>query len=247
MPTRTPRTARLVGVAVCCVSLVGCILAVDPERFGTTCHFEGEATQCGACIVAHCQQPLNDCCRDASCEAVVDAIDGCAANADQGCATVRADAPRFDVAKCIVDACDEVCSTREGTSQTACKEPLLAPGAACSCQVAGGAAANDVVCNQRAFPDTICCAPEDWPAAGLECTCKPVGCSSTTDGCICITANSVPERRTCDSTKCCVFEDQCICGRSCFVQETPVESCSVATLGCAAGQKRVDRCSMRTN
>ncbi|MDB4941968.1 MAG: hypothetical protein JWP97_1502 [Labilithrix sp.] len=242
------RPLRTALSALGSVVLVGCIVAVDPALYGSTCRFEGEDTQCGACVVAHCQAEVDTCCRDASCEPTAVALDGCAARGDEGCGVLRADVDRFAVAKCITEACGEVCVTRAGTSVTSCKEPLLAPGAACACQVPTAASpANDVVCNGKAYPDALCCAPDGWPGAGLECTCRPLACSSTKDGCFCLLTNSVGDQSTCETSSCCSYHDQCSCEpRVCDVRETAVSSCSVTTVSCPEGQTRVASCSIRS-
>lgn len=226
--------------------LVSCILVVSPERFGDTCRFSGRDTQCGACIADRCQAQIDDCCRDAACEGTLHAIESCAGHGGETCSAIGRDAGGFAVARCAAESCGAVCVARQGTSQTSCKVPLLGESAACLCRdtATGG---NDFVCNAAAFPQTVCCAPDGWPAVGLECGCRAIECNPTTDGCFCLTVDSDPRLRECSGLICCAQNDSCSCGtRACFAFQTRVPSCNLAAIGCKPGQIRVDSCSVRT-
>lgn len=229
--------------------LVGCIFVVSPEEYGTTCRFQGEDTQCGACIATSCRAELNACCRDEACEQPLRDLDDCATRSSYACNTLRGvtiPAVAGPLAQCVDRACGAVCFERKGTSTTSCREPRLGEGSACECAANGEV--NDFVCTPQAFPNAICCAPKGWPAPGLECSCRPLDCNPSPDGCFCRLVDFTPKQRECEgATKCCVYEDTCTCRpRGCSSFEREVDSCAVDALDCAAGQERVESCSLRT-
>lgn len=228
-------------------SLFGCIFVVSPEEYGATCRFEGEDTQCGSCIRQKCTQAIDECCRDQNCEQPLRDLDQCATQSSFACQTLKgatSPAAANTLAQCIQRECDAVCVEKKGTPTTSCREPRLGEGSACECSASG--APNDDVCSAAAFRDTLCCAPKGWPAPGLECTCQPLDCRPTDDGCFCRLADFTPKQRECSAVHCCVDKDVCHCGADeCAGFETPVESCSVAVLRCAEGQEPVTSCSQR--
>lgn len=233
---------RALGILLI-ATLVGCIFVVSPEEYGTVCRFQGEETQCGACVAAKCRREIDDCCRDASCDDVMASLDRCTASHGEECVSLKnSQAP---LSSCVARECGPQCERLTGQSTTSCREPRLGEGSACTCT--SGDDVNDVVCNPRVFPQTICCAPEAWPATGLECKCEALDCRASPDGCFCKLADFTPKQRTCEAVHCCVSEDVCRCtSEQCSGFERPVTSCSIAELGCAKGQKRVDSCSART-
>lgn len=233
---------RALGLVVVAM-LVGCIFVVSPEEYGTTCRFRGEDTQCGTCIATKCRRELNECCRDESCETTLSDVDDCAAHSSYACNVLKGTARR-SIAECVKRECDAVCVELRGAPTTSCREPRLGEGSACSCDASGEV--NDVICNSSAFPRTLCCAPKGWPAPGLACTCRPLECRPTNDGCFCSLADFTPKQRDCTALKCCVDQDKCTCrARDCFAFEREVESCDVGVLECADGQDRVESCSAR--
>lgn len=223
-------------------SLVGCIFVVSPEEYGTVCRFRGEDTQCGSCISTRCRQALDACCRDVTCGSL-DHLDPCAEERSSRCKDLVSHLDPF--AECVKRECSATCVELTGTPTTSCREPRLGEGSACTCN--SGGEVNDVVCNPQAFPQTICCAPEGWPAPGLECKCEPLDCRSSPDGCFCKLADFTPKQRECSAVHCCVSEDVCRCtSEECSPTfEREVDSCSIAEVGCAKGQKKVDGCSAR--
>jgi hypothetical protein len=226
------------------LALVGCILAVSPERYGDTCRFEGEDTQCGACVVDRCRTEMNDCCSDEACDATVRTVESCASRHDQSCAEIANGAGRFALARCVTEKCGGVCVAFAGSSLTSCKEPLLDESAACSCRYSGGG--NDFACNPAAYRDTICCAPNGWPGVGLECSCRPIECNASAGGCFCLTVEGTPTQRECTGPICCAQNDSCSCGsKPCFQFQTQVATCNLAAVGCRENQIRVDSCSLR--
>lgn len=236
---------RTLVAALGSFALVGCILAVSPERFGDTCRFDGHDTQCGACVVDQCQPAMNECCSDEACDPTVRAVESCASRHDESCGRIAGDAGRFALAKCVTEKCGGVCVALAGTTLTSCREPLLGETGACACKYTGGG--NDFVCNPAAYRDTICCAPMGWPGAGLECECRPVECNPNPGGCFCLTVEGTPTERECTGEICCAQNDTCSCGpKPCFMFQTEVPSCGLATIGCGPNQKRVETCSLRT-
>lgn len=225
-------------------ALVGCILVVSPEEYGTTCRFEGEDTQCGTCIATKCGAELHACCRDASCDSVMFDVDDCAQHSSYTCSVLKGTARR-SIAECVKRRCDSVCVELKGSPTTSCREPRLGEGSACTCTANDGEV-NDFICSPQTFPSTLCCAPKGWPAPGLECTCRPLDCSPTDEGCFCSLAEFTPKQRECTAVKCCVDKDKCTCrARGCFAFEREVESCNVDVVECAAGQDKVESCSVR--
>jgi hypothetical protein len=232
------RAGGLASLSVLSVlSVVGCILAVSPETYGDRCRFAGEGTQCGSCVRTACQAEVNaECDGDA-----LRAVESCAARHDASCGTI----PDGPLAACVKTRCAGVCTVLAGTSETHCEEPPLGAGSACTCTQGG--VANDAVCDSAAYPQTICCAPKGWPAPGLACSCRPVSCNATTDGCFCSLVTNTPVQSACSGFACCAERDACTCrAKGCYPFETQVPTCDVTVLGCADGQVRVASCSVRT-
>jgi hypothetical protein len=221
-------------------SLASCMLFIQPDEYGSVCRFKGEDTQCGACITTKCQDAVNACCRDESCD--VTRVESCAQYLNVDC-DYDARGNRA-VTECIVRECGAVCDDFPGSPSTRCREPRLGEGAACVCEDV--TATNEFVCNPKAFPDTLCCAPQGWPKPGLECTCRPLNCVPTNDGCFCRLVDFTPKQRECSAVHCCVDKDVCTCrADECSGFETEVESCNVNQVDCADGQIVVESCSAR--
>jgi hypothetical protein len=238
---------RTVITAAGSLALVSCILIVSPERFGDTCRFSGEETQCGACLVDHCRAELDECCRDDQCDPTLRAVEACATRHDASCSAIARDAARFPIARCAAQRCGGVCVALQGTPLTRCEEPTLAEGAACVCLYDESGGGNDFVCGTAAYAQTLCCAPKGWPAAGLECACLPIDCSPTREGCSCNRIKNAPEQSACAGAICCAETDSCTCGsRPCFAFETPVATCTLAAIACPKDQIRLESCSQRT-
>jgi len=238
------------------VLLAGCVLVVTPEAHGEHCRFAAEDTACGRCLRARCEPAIDACCTDDGCSGALALVDACSRGEAGACESLggrssAAVTSERDVGACAATRCAAVCRTFTGASQTACREPSFGRGATCACNVATGAApANDFDCSSTSYPGTVCCAPSSWPAPGLECSCRPLGCSSTPEGCFCHLVDTPPESQSCEAANCCASFDQCACRDRCFLpQERVVARCAApppgTTEGCAEGQKRVDSCSIR--
>ena len=138
------------------------------------------------------------------------------------------------------------CEPLTGVSQTRCNEPLLAEGTACRCEDAPSSGANDHLCSEQIYPNTLCCAPSGWPAPALECACQPIGCTPTSGGCICSRVDYAPAASECGGTFCCAAADNCRCSDvPCESWQTQVPLCTIAVLDCAANQDHVTSCSIR--
>lgn len=237
---------RSAASALGALLLVSCILVVSPERYGDRCRLADGDSQCGACVVARCQTALDDCCLDDACGETLHAVETCASQHDTRCATAK-DPARGPLAKCVAESCGGVCVPLTGAPSTTCREPPIAEGGSCTCRYAGPAAGNDFVCNGAAYAETICCAPQGWPAAGQECVCRSIDCTPKSDGCSCIAIEHGSRQSECSGRVCCSQNDSCSCGsRACFPGfEKTVPSCNLAQLGCARNQVRVDSCSLR--
>ena len=230
------------------------MLVVSPKRYGDHCVFVGATTsQCGECLAQRCRAEIDTACTD---DVALAAVESCAAKHDCAAMTTPAVAGTA-VAACLATSCGAVCRTLTGTSQTACTEPSLSNGTACKCST-GGASTNDFVCDPQSYPDTICCAPKGWPAEGLACTCAPLACTDTTDGCACTLTTIAPSSPTCGGGDaggaCCVDQEKCACrAMGCYALEQRVARCRVEpigsagpSVGCANGQVRVTSCSLRS-
>jgi hypothetical protein len=236
-------------VAAVTVSLAGCILLVSPKDYGSTCHFLGMNTSCGSCIQSQCQDDVNRCCKDTSCSSKLAAVDECASGDGGACAEIAVMTASLNrngsaLAVCIERSCPNSCVSHSSTSKTNCYVPEFCSGSACQCSYSPGTS-NDVVCSSSAFPETLCCAPEDWPAPGLHCSCEQLACCSTMEGCDCLLSQGPSTTHTCTASICCAYQNGCSCGNQpCLSQETQVTSCSLSVIGCPAGNKKVTSCSI---
>lgn len=221
--------------------LASCILAVSPDTYGERCRFSGEETQCGGCVLSRCAAEVNATCAN---EEAMRSLEGCSERRDERCDALRASGTALGA--CVASACAGACSRLSGTSTTTCAEPPFGRGSACRCDVGAGST-NDFACSPAAYPETICCAPMGFPQPGQRCTCSPVSCIPTADGCFCSLRDSTPEHRSCNGVRCCADVDTCTCrAGECHPFEVEVPSCDITVLGCGKGQVRVDDCSPRT-
>lgn len=254
------------ALATLCAGLLAasCLLFVSPEDYGERCKFAGEETACGRCLRERCQPSIDACCKDEGCSPTLAALESCATHADateSRCGELGASAARpgsdGELATCATTRCAAVCRAFTGTSATRCSEPDFGRGATCACTSAPESGqGNDFECSPQSYPGTVCCAPPSWPADGIECTCLPLGCHKTPEGCSCALVDTPPEQTSCTAPPCCastVDPDQCVCRATCFDIERAVPSCSVtaqvgsvAVIGCKKGQKRVASCTIRT-
>lgn len=248
---------RLLAVASLLLS-AGCVLLVSAkDDYGTHCKLSGQDTGCGRCLRSRCQLDVDACCRDDACSATLGAVEGCALQSDGACDDVvsRKARPGAEgaLATCAATLCGAVCQRFAGVSDTTCKEPVFARGAACECTSTPGAG-NDFECSPTSYEGTVCCVSDSWPAAGTGCQCEAISCDGTPEGCSCRLAIDTPPKRTqCDAPPCCLSlldPDQCSCRATCFENERAVPSCSAIgkdrALGCPKGQHVVGSCSVRS-
>jgi hypothetical protein len=237
-----------VTVSALTLGLAGCILLVSPSSYGPACHFSGMGTACGSCIASQCQAEVNTCCGDTDCSGTLDALDQCASGDGGACTTIESQTASKNVssaglAACIERSCSSLCETHSSTSKTNCTVPEFGGGHACQCELS--TQSNDTVCSSAAFPDTLCCAPDGWPAPGLQCNCEQLSCGPTSDGCDCFLSASQSCTHVCSATLCCQYQDTCSCGsEACLTQEKQVPSCTLSVIGCPAGNKPVQSCSI---
>jgi hypothetical protein len=247
-PSPRWRTHAAVTVSALTLGLAGCILLVSPTSYGTTCHFSGMGTTCGSCIASQCQTEVNACCVDPGCSGTLDALDQCASGDGGACSAIDSETASNDVnsaglAACIVRSCSNLCETHSSTSKTSCSVPEFGGGHSCQCSLSDQS--NDTVCSSAAFPDTLCCAPDGWPAPSLQCTCQQLSCGPTADGCDCFLSPGESCTHVCSATICCQNLDDCYCGSAaCLAQEKQVPSCSLSVVGCPVGNKQVESCSI---
>jgi hypothetical protein len=96
-----------------------------------------------------------------------------------------------------------------------------------------------------------CCASEGWPGYG-GCSCWVQSCRRiSSDTCLCGIGDVDPEDEpvsgcTPDGGICCHDGSSCACWTSitsCLEGATPVESCSVESLGCGEGSTKLSACN----
>lgn len=227
--------------------IVGCILFVSPETLGEHCGFAGRDTDCGKCVATRCQNDVDACCREDACTATLVSLEGCASARDERCNATReargAGGAAGALATCVASRCGGVCAKMTGESKTRCSEPSLIKGRGCTCEL--GAPGTDFACNTTVFPETVCCAPQGWPGPGLECSCLPIGCLPTNDGCICSRIDYEGPGATCSGDICCSGFGGCHCGatKACESSQKKVPSCALPQIGCPQGQKQLASCS----
>jgi hypothetical protein len=227
-------------------ALESCILFVSTpdEDGGPRCRFAGEESYCGACVKEQCQAEVDACCADPDCGQRLTTLEACTTLHDSSCESLGTD----PLGTCIAERCRGRCEPLGGVSRTRCDEPLLAASTACRCQHTPVEGANDHVCSPDVYPATLCCAPSGWPQPGVECSCKPIGCNPTSDGCICSLVDYALEglARECGGEHCCAADDNCRCGPlPCESWQTPVPLCKLSVLACPAGNASVASCSIR--
>jgi hypothetical protein len=196
---------------------------------------------------------VNDCCADSGCANALADLESCTTEHGAACATLQsgkvAGSAGSALAACIAEKCLGECQPISGQSTTACSEPPFGQGSVCTCELAS--APDDFVCSSAVYTGTKCCAPEGWPATGIQCGCLPLGCFPTSDGCLCSLVNYDPREMGgsghCKTKHCCVQGSTCACRSGpCFDFETAVPECDVLAVTCDTGQKSVASCSMRT-
>ena len=244
--------AKVVLTGALAALATSCVLFVQPDTYGANCQIASEETSCGSCLVTSCQAEINACCKDSTC-AAPNTLDACARGDAGGCDALRALASSANASERAVGTCAmqcaAVCRSFSGTSLTTCQEPSFGRGVTCTCSPAMAGTGNDFDCSPSSYAGTVCCAPTSWPDEGLECSCRPLGCTEEADGCFCQLVDTPPSSQSCAAANCCAIDDQCTCRPSCFTGERTVPSCTAPTLdtglGCAQGQKRVASCSIR--
>jgi len=119
---------------------------------------------------------------------------------------------------------------------------------ATQCDCTATAPANGTPCTPfQVRQPAGCCAEEDWPAAGTGCYCDSFGCSAAGQGCDCAFFGG--DASSCSAAVCCAYATtvagDCQCGQtaSCPSGYTTVSACTVDTLPCPNGRKRVAGCA----
>jgi hypothetical protein len=230
---------RLPPFSLALVGMAGCILFVSSPNAGDYCHFRGEDTPCGACLLASCQSEVNAACKD---ESVLSMMEQCAAAGDEACGKI----PNSDVATCLKAHCPALCYARVGTSQTDCTDSFVSPGLACSCQVDNSP--NDLLCAEAVYVRARGCAPSGWPGPALQCVCKAVACFPLSDGCNCVLTDNLDTSTAeeCRGQHCCAIQDRCQCRtRPCEGGEREVAECNKAEVACPQGNVEFPSCAIR--
>jgi len=230
------------------LALTGCILLVHGADGGETCRFAGETTECGVCVADRCRSEVDGACAESAARPALVLLDGCATTHDGRCDELRAlggSPAAAALGACVRSKCSGACATSSGESVTSCREPPLGAEGGCTCESNGSA--NAFVCGRSTYPNTLCCASANWPAPGLACSCRPLGCTATNGGCTCTLVDFVkPDSPVCRGATCCAYEDNCVCrDRPCYPGEKQVEACGIDVVECPTGTKPVSGCSAR--
>jgi hypothetical protein len=239
--------ARSLALSLTAAGVASCVLLVAPDDYGPHCRFAGQDSVCGQCIAQKCGAQIDDCCRTDACAPGLALIERCASGDRQLCGIVESDLQasdphRVELARCVSTQCKVTCTTGVPASITKCAPSSFGLGKTCSCAVT--ADPNVVACSESAFAETRCCAPASWPAAGQKCACQVLACTPTADGCACTLYDGPAELSTCNGPICCLDADTCRCGsKPCGSLSTPVDSCTLATIGCPPSQKHVTTCT----
>ena len=241
---------RVAGVLLV-VGCGGCILLVDSsptgDVFATTCGFAHSDTACGQCIASSCQSAIDACCKDATCQQHLGALDTCAGGDCTALENDLAVALR-PVGDCVMPACAAACAFTYADSTNCTTGP--GPGVTCHCTIPQqGAPANTTKCGPP--KGGLCCATTGWPAGTTTCSCVAPVCSTYANGCACESSpqNTSPTFyvSSCTSAHCCLRTDgSCFCSTdSCFSDEIDVgTTCTPADVTCSTPQElRVPRCS----
>jgi hypothetical protein len=258
LASRARTVVAPLAVVIASLLAASCVLLVSPTTYGDRCKFTGEDTACGKCLRDRCQTAIDGCCKDDTCAGALTTLESCATRGDGACEELanRKGGAGSDLAvtTCATTLCAAVCRSFAGASDTTCGERAFGRGATCTCNSAPGAG-NDFECSPATYPGTVCCAPDGWPATGLECTCLPLGCHPIPEGCSCSLVDAPLDQTECRATTCCasdIYPDECVCRPTCFDNETRVPGCSVTAqktngpvIGCKKGQNRVESCSIR--
>lgn len=241
--------AHRIAVALAASCVASCILLVSPDDYGQHCRFEGQDTACGQCITTQCQAPLDDCCLTDSCAPGLNLIEQCAKGDRQLCELVESDLQardpkRIALAACVHSACGALCKAGAPPARiTKCEQSSLGRGKTCSCRI--GAETNQADCSEIGYPQTVCCAPQSWPAEGQKCTCNTIACNPSSSGCSCLLFDIPSESAVCNGDVCCLDGDSCRCGsKACSSGSVQVASCTIDTIGCPPNQKRVESCAV---
>ncbi len=259
---RTP--LRLSLALALTVLATGCILLVDSadDSLGTTCHFQGELTQCGQCVAKSCQAQVNACCGAGA--ACMGEVDACASG---NCAAVSVGTA--DWKSCAAAQCASPCGIASssdagdggggeaGSSDGGSDAPIESAGPTkTACQVTASqclckldAPPNGVVCDSSAVINAHCCADLAWPSSG-SCTCETMSCELNSYGCECGLVQSGPRfdcKPNASQPNCCAPHDtgSCLCNNKICESwfGAPVPECTAATTPCPTGKKAVQGCS----
>jgi hypothetical protein len=201
------------GTALALLPASGCNLLVGGGGLETqTCHFQGASTTCGACVTTRCQDEVNACCLDSTCDGNLGTLDGCASTSDTlSCdfiseAALVGGSSRFaSLSRCIARSCGGCLGTSgftspDGGSGDAATESGARIHVACTlltdndcfCSLQPGPAGSPPKCGPN-ITNPVCCADPGWPEpsdAAIQpgCSCETLGCSlNTIPQCQCLT------------------------------------------------------------
>lgn len=244
---------KLRGLVMGAVVLLSsaCVLLVNPHAGGQHCALTPAASDCVACLARRCQASVDACCTEGTCGNIVTLVERCASTHDATCGELgkrsdSSDAAEAELARCASAQCAGLCNERSGKSASQCAASRSGEGA-CSCQIKDPT--TELECSEVTYPASRCCASPSWPGPGLACSCSPVVCVPSGDGCFCsLNAYATPgSQAACHDTFCCATEDTCRCNptRPCALPEVPVATCGLDAIGCSFEMKRVTSCSVR--
>jgi hypothetical protein len=98
--------------AVVVASAAGCVLLVPArDDLSGSCHFAGESTtSCGKCIQRSCQNEVNGCCRDSTCDKTLQELDTCAVSGSADACAPLLQSTQAGLGGCVSSHCSDPCS-----------------------------------------------------------------------------------------------------------------------------------------
>ena len=265
------RLASLPALGVAGIALLSACALFSTGTSGlqtNACGFQGATSACGECVIGNCLGVLNACCDDGVCSNSLGYLDGCASGDAVSCTVLRSGGTFLGGATfgalgaCVVAHC-AACAGSDVTVTTGFDASIFTfdasppkPGVTCSsvdgscfCTFETSPTPSTTTCLATAYPDGICCADPNYPAAG-SCTCSPFTCNVSSSGdCECSSEydpSSSKPPSVCTVGCCAATDGLCSCsaGNTCDPSfETAVAECLPDNTGCAGSQVRVPACS----